>query len=409
LARNLVIVKFGGSIIDSSDNFLKAAQIIRQVLQRKDVVIVVSAMKGETDKLLSLAKEVSKGNIPKETLVEIVSMGERTSARLLAASLGALSIQTRVFDPADSDWPIITNNAIDQAEPILEETKNRSEASLLPLIEDSIVPIVCGFLGQNKKGEITSLGRGGSDSTAVLLGNVLNAEEVILVKDVSGVLSGDPNQISQPISIKELNSQDALTLTSGGSQIIQPKAIRWKPNNLLIRVVGFNNEDILDGGTVITGESDTKLSVYLVSTDLAMITLVGEFAKLQTLGELFGQIDKIESKLLGVSVDRDSITAYFRNQISKDELQELHDKTMKLGGKALTRFDGLAMLAVIGNELETTPHIIDTITSPLKKANINLFGLYTSNSQIKIFVRRERARETFSILQKTFLVEEKDP
>ncbi|MHA2059290.1 MAG: amino acid kinase family protein, partial [Candidatus Ranarchaeia archaeon] len=93
MARNLVIIKFGGSIIDSSDNFLKAAQIIQQVLQRKEVVIVVSAMKGETDKLLSLANAVSKGNIPQETLIDIVSMGERTSARLLAASLNALSIR----------------------------------------------------------------------------------------------------------------------------------------------------------------------------------------------------------------------------------------------------------------------------------------------------------------------------
>ncbi len=406
MQRNLVIIKFGGSCIASSADYIKAAKIVRQVLQKKEVVIVVSAMKGVTDDLLSLAESATKGKISQDQLIDIVSMGERTSARLLAAALNALSIQTKVFDPSDADWPIVTNETTDQAEPILEETRTRSRASILPLIEDGIVPIVCGFLGQNKKNQITSLGRGGSDSTAVLLGNVLEAEEVILVKNVSGVLSGDPEQISRPISIKQLQSKEALALTSSGSQIIQPRAIRWKPDNLLIRVVGFDSDNILENGTMIIGESTPALSVYLVSTDIGMITLVGEFVKLQALGRLFEQIDKIESKLLGVSIDRDSITAYFRSQIPPEEIQELHDTTVSLGGKALTRFDGLAMLAIVGNDLETTPHIIDTITTPLRRANINLFGLYTTNSQIKIFVRRERARETFSILQKAFIQEE---
>ncbi|MHA1917567.1 MAG: amino acid kinase family protein [Candidatus Ranarchaeia archaeon] len=402
MRKQPIIIKLGGSIIDSTEGFIKAAKIIKKVIQKKPVIIVISAMKGVTDQLTNYAKLSTKGKISAESLIEILSMGERTSAKIFAATLESESIKTRVFDPTNQDWPIITTDVIDNAEPLLEETRGRCLATLLPLLEDGIVPIVCGFLGKNQKKQITSLGRGGSDTTAVILGNVLDAEEVILVKDVEGILSGDPKQISKPKSLKEINSNELLTLSTGGSRIIHSKALKWKPNQMAIRVVKFDSPNILEKGTTIIGKSIKSLSIYLVSTNITMVTIVGNLVKLKALGGVFNELDKIESKLLGVSVDRDSITAYFHGDIKNEDIQKIHDKTMDLGGIAVSRFDGLAMLAIVGKELETTPYIIDRITSPLKKSNINLFGLFTTNSQIKVFVSRDKAEETSKLLEEEF-------
>jgi len=133
-------------------------------------------------------------------------MGERISARVLAATIKSMGFSSRYFDPADKDFPIITDTNFNTAKILSSESKEKCQEIIKPLCTKGTIPIVCGFLGRScEDGSITTLGRGGSDITAFALGNFLEADEVIIVTDAVGVLSADPRIIKEPVTLKKIS------------------------------------------------------------------------------------------------------------------------------------------------------------------------------------------------------------
>ncbi|MFH0748344.1 MAG: aspartate kinase [Candidatus Bathyarchaeota archaeon] len=391
--NNIFVVKFGGSCLSSPETIISAAKkISSEVATGKKIIVVVSALSGVTDQLISLAEGSTKTNISREDLDDIVSMGERTAVRLMTSSLKSLNVKTLGIEPNSPYWPIFTDSIFGNADVNLKKTSQVVHEKIIPLLDQGWTLVIAGFIGLSSKGKITTLGRGGSDITAVLLGNCLDAEEVIFVKDVAGVLSADPKKVSGPQKIDQLMVEEAYTLASAGAKIIQPKALTFKKNSTVLRVVGFESSD-LGGGTVIMGELKTALDAELHDSPLSMITLIAQNGSLSKISKVLSEVSKLETDLLGLTVSLTSLLLYVQNPLGL--VQSLHEKIKTDGiAKAIHCVDSLAMIVVSGYRLESIPGVIDAVVSPLAKANINLYGVFTISSSIRIFIQwndREKA------------------
>jgi len=391
--NGIIVVKWGGSCLSSPENVLLAAKkVLREVQRKRRVIVVVSALAGVTDQLLSYTNKSMSGSITKEDLDEILSMGERTSARIMASSLKSLGMKAVEIDPTSNLWPIFTDSQFGNANIKMKETKGAVNKRIIPLLLEEKIPVIGGFIGLSPEGKITTLGRGGSDLTAVVLGNCVDAEEVIFVKDVEGILSADPKKVSDPQKIESLDIDAAYSLVAAGAKIIQPKALIYKKDNMVLRVVGFDALD-LSGGTIITGELETGLNAKLFYSPLSMITLITHNSSLENVSRILSAVSTVNGEMLGLTVSPTSILLYIYNP--SNLVQQLHEMIREEEiAKAIHCVDSLAMITVSGYGIENIPGIIDIVVSPLSKENVNLYGAFTISSSITIFVpwnEREKA------------------
>jgi len=294
-------VKFGGAELRCGESLRKAAEMIKESCF-KEIAVVVSAMEKTTDNLIDCVKSI--GEVDDADYADIVSMGERMSARIFCSALKALSIKSIYFDPQREDWPIITDSNFRQAEPDLEETRKRVKAHVEPLLGE-YVPVICGFIGKDREGRVTTLGRGGSDITATLLGNCLKADEVILVKNTEGVLFTDPEIVPNARPLRKILVEEMFSLAHGGAKIVHPKALRYKLPEQKLRVVSFY-KGLSSGGTEIIGAFSNPFEVKSYN-GLCAITLVGEI-NAANLEKVFSILAR--ERIIGISTGKNSITIF---------------------------------------------------------------------------------------------------
>ncbi len=387
---SIVVVKFGGSCLGSGEAIGQAADhILNELAQVKGLVVVVSALNGMTDSLLSLAQSCTNGKVKLHEMDDILAMGERTSARLMMSSLTSKNMDAALIDPVSDSWPIYTNSRHGDAEPDMVETQQAIQEHILPLLAENKVPVIPGFLGKDRiTDKITTLGRGGADTTAVILGNCLNASEVILVKDVEGVFSGDPKKIHETALIEHLDVEEVMSLTSAGAKVIHNKALRFKPKDMNIRIVGFSNGHISEGGTIISGAVFPDLHASLFNQRLQMITIIGkEVVKAKNIHLFIDEIQQMGCELVGASLESGSVIFYatIPETDSGSLVEILHKKMIEAKiGKAITNHNDLALITISGRDLETTPGVIERISYPFTE--MNLYGFLTINSNIRVFV-----------------------
>ncbi|MCZ2809435.1 MAG: aspartate kinase, partial [Candidatus Bathyarchaeota archaeon] len=188
--RKRIVVKYGGSSLADHERILKAVTAVAEEAKKgTQIAVIVSAMGKTTDTLFHAAKNASNGKVKKRELDEILAMGERTSIRIIAAALKAQGVNSRYVDPHDPEWPIITDDVFSDANPILDTCYERARQNVLPLVEKGVVPVIAGFVGRTKDNKVTTLGRGGSDTTAFILAKALEADELIMVTDAEGIMS----------------------------------------------------------------------------------------------------------------------------------------------------------------------------------------------------------------------------
>ena len=189
----------------------------------------------------------------------------------------------------------------------------------------------------------------------------------------------------------------AYTLASAGAKIIQPKALTYKKNSTILRVVGFNSSD-LRSGTVITGELKTELDAELYGSQLSMITLITQNGSLSKISNVLSDVSKIKTDLLGMTISSTSILLYVQNPL--DLVQSLHEKIKTDGiAKAIHCIDSLAMIVVSGYRLESIPGVIDAIVTPLAKAKMNLYGVFTISSSIRTFIQWHDREKALSLIK----------
>lgn len=394
-----IVVKFGGSSLADHERLSKAvASVAKEAEKGAKIAVVVSAMGKTTDVLLSTAKNSANGKLEKRELDDILSMGERTSVRIFAAALRSNGVESRYFDPLDSDWPIITDATFSNANPILEECKARIRKNVLPLVEKGIVPVIAGFVGKTLDGKITTLGRGGSDTTAFILADAMEADEIILVTDADGIMSGDPKLVANPKRLSEIEVSTLVALADSGAKFIHSKALKYKPKSINVRVINHVHGDLNQVGTVITGALATELDVEIAhASPVAGITVVGR--KLSDSPAIVSELiekTKEHSKMLGMSMNTNSVILYVsQEQNIESLLREIHNITLNNTQTiAMAVKRDVAFLKVSGVGLEETHGIIGKISETLRVNEINIYGILTITSSILLFVdwnERERA------------------
>ena len=397
-----VVVKFGGSSLANGEKIADAAKAIKKEVDKgAKIAVVVSALGKTTDVLLDIVNEVvnCKGAASSSDVDDILAMGERTSARIFSAALKANGVKCRYFDPADVDWPIITNDRATNADPILSECESRVVKHVAPLLEKGIVVVIPGFIGKTLDGKITTMGRGGSDTTALIMAHALRAKQVILVTDVDGIMTADPKLVKSARKIPEIDVNSLIGLASSGKKFLQRKALRYKDENIDIKIINHNHCDLNAEGTVVKGSFTSNIVNLEFPEPVASITVVGKALSQspELLNQIIQKVKKAHVSLLGMSANYDSLILYIPENMLDRILEPLHSVVLENPeALAIAVRKNLALLKIKTAELEETPGVVSRSAQALNSKNINIYGIFTIASGIHIFVDMALAGEALA-------------
>jgi aspartate kinase len=386
---NRVVIKFGGADLATGEKVAQAAQMVADA-NYKEIIVVVSAMGKTTDSLLNTTTQI--GDVRDADYAELVSMGERVSARFFCSSLRVRGARAELFDPCNDNWPLITDSNFRNARPDMEKTAELARKFIVPLLGDAI-PVVCGFIGKDPNGRITSLGRGGSDTTALVLAKCLDADEVILVKETSGVLSADPKIVPKARALNKLDIREMFDLAQGGAKIVKPEALRYKQPNQMLRVVDFSSGNLAVGGTEITGSLDINSSETHSQNNLIALNVVCE-VNAKNISEVFSSLS--QKPIYGVSSGSRSITVFTSDGDIADIIRKLHSIP---GFKAVSHRENVAMLQVSHPTFIESPGGVAALSTALSRQGINIIEVTTSKATINVFIEEnqlKRAKEAIS-------------
>jgi aspartate kinase len=397
-----IIVKFGGSSLARSRLITLAADAVsHEYAKGARIVVIVSAVGRTTDSLLDLTNGGS--GMVETDRDDILAMGERTSARIFAASLKSRGIQARYFDPSDRDWPIITDEEFSNANPLKEQCLTRIRRYVSPLLTEGVVPVIGGFIGRTRDGRISTLGRGGSDTTALLFAKALDAEEVVLVTRSQGIMSGDPKIVKDAKVLRKIDMKSLVGIADSGTKFIHRKALRYKDPNINIRVVSNTSRNLRTSGTIITGDPLPTLDVKIHNPDpVASLTLVGK--GLPRNASMTREALRIfQDSLLAVSEDSDSMILYVSDDSSTERrIARLHTAVVEnLAGVALAVRRGLCLITVRGVGLEETPGVVARISDALRAASINIFGILTITSSVVVVLHWKARKKAANLIRKS--------
>jgi len=377
------VIKFGGADLATGERTACAAHLVADATY-KEKVVVVSAMGKTTDTLVGTVNQL--GGISDEDYAEIVSMGERTSARVFCSALRAQGVKAEFVDPTSANWPLITDSRFRDATPNEDQTRFRSTKYLAPILADGTVAVVCGFLGRDENGRVTTLGRGGSDTTALLLANCLEADDIVLVKETSGVLSADPKVVPNARFLDTLDIREAFDLMQGGAKIVKPEALKYKLPNQRLRVVSFGCQSLAEGGTEITGSFNIDSAETETRTDLISINIICEVNS-DNLRGVFGALgDKL---IYGVSSGKQSISIFTTDGDVNAVINRLHNIE---DIKAISHREKVAMLQVSHPSFIDSPGGVARISSALSEADINILEVTTSKATINVFIEENQLK-----------------
>ncbi|QPV61267.1 aspartate kinase [Halosimplex litoreum] len=390
-----VVVKFGGTSLGNGARVTRAADSIAQAIENgHEVAVVASAMGSTTDDLLDdINYEAEDAD-----RAEIVSMGERTSVRMLKGALAARGIEADFFEPGSEGWPIITD---EYGEVDVDETKKRAGALGGQL--GDVVPVITGFLAQDHQGNVTTLGRGGSDTSAVMLGKYMDADEVVIVTDVEGVMTGDPRVVEGARNVGEITVDELRSLSFRGAEVVAPSALSYKGADLGVRVVHYQHDDLLTGGTSIEGEFQNLID--LQEERLACVTVAGRAIRNSPgiLADLAAALGDEGINIDANSSGMDSITFYVDAEDAEDAEALLHDEVVD--GEALSSVtveDDIAVVRVTGSDLPNQPGIVKRAIDPVSEAHIHLYDVITSATSVSVFVPWEDREQTLRLVQNEF-------
>lgn len=405
-AKNILVAKFGGSSLADSERIRKAARSVAdQVKKRFKVAVVVSAMGKTTDSLLEILQNSSGNGVEKHDADDILSMGERTSARVFAAALKSEGLDVRYFDPGDDDWPIITDENFSDANPILAESEGRIRQYILPLLDKGVVPVIAGFVGRTRNRVISTIGRGGSDTTAFILARALDANEVILATDSDGIMTADPKLVPEA---KRLNSVDVnllIEMADSGKKFIHRKALKYKDHKIDVKVINFSDGNLDSDGTRITGSIASELEVELVTpAQTQALTVIGNSLSRnpEIISELAETCERY-AELLGLSANSDSIILYLTQTENSEALYQSLHKVVLGHSEAIsmTVRRNMAYVRIKGVGLEETPGVIGKISEALRMSHLNISGILTITSSILVFVDHVEKDRALLVIKRT--------
>ncbi|HET8923956.1 MAG TPA: aspartate kinase [Candidatus Acidoferrum sp.] len=453
----LQVMKFGGTSVGDASCIARTAQIVARAAKENPCVVVVSAMSRVTNRLIEAAKNAQAGNaaeavgivealrkqhetaltdlIPPEqdraptrqrmaevlgegrrlcegtallreltprTLDAISSLGERLSAPLVAAAVKQLGIPSEAVEATEL---IVTDGFHGGAEPQMELTREKSQIRLRPLLEKRIVPIVTGFIGATSEGQLTTLGRGGSDYSATILGAALDADEVIIWTDVDGVLTADPRLVPEARTIPAISYREAAELAYFGAKVLHPKTLN-PVVQAAIPVWIRNSFSPERPGTKITPEGRSIGGGVKALTAIRDVTLIsvggpGIVGLPDVVGRTFSTTAEVRANVLLISQSSSQNDICFIvstadaqrtvEALRKEFVQDLaHHKVEHINVDS-----NIAIVAVVGENMRGTPGIAGKTFNALGRENVNLIAIAQGSSESNIsFVIEEKAVKT---------------
>jgi len=383
----LIVQKYGGTSVGSPERIEHVAdKVLGWRNKGNDVVVVVSAMSGETDRLLSLAAAVSDKPVPRELDV-LLSTGEQVTIALLSMALEVRGCPARSY--TGTQVYIRTDSAHNKAR-IQEIDEKRIKADL----EAGRVVVVAGFQGVDEGGNITTLGRGGSDTTAVALAAALKADECQIYTDVDGVYTTDPRVVPEARRLDRITFEEMLEMASLGSKVLQIRSVSFAGRyNVPLRVLSSFEEG---EGTLITYEDENMeqalISGIAFNRDEAKLTILGVPDRPGVAHQLLGPIAEanIEVDMIIQNVAPDGATTDFTFTVHRNDypraLDVLQQTANKLGAREVSGDDKIVKISLVGVGMRSHAGIASTMFEALAREGVNIRMISTSEIKISVVV-----------------------
>ena len=401
----LIIQKYGGTSVGSPERIKNVARRIAK-FQSKDhrLVVVVSAMSGETNRLIALAKEIQANPDPRELDV-MVSTGEQISVALLSMSLMELGIKARSY--TGSQVPILTDSAHNKAR-ILKIDEDRIRADL----DDGYIVVVAGFQGVDESGSITTLGRGGSDTTAVALAAALSADECQIYTDVDGVYTTDPRIVPEARRLKTITFEEMLEMASLGSKVLQIRSVEFAGKyKVRLRVLSSFEEG--GEGTLITFEGDKDMEQAIISgiafnRDEAKITVLGVPDRPGIAYQILGPVAdaNIDVDMIIQNVGHDGLTDFSFTVPRYDFVKTVDILKSQvqphIGARDVIGGDRIAKVSIVGVGMRSHVGIASKMFRTLAEEGINIQMISTSEIKISVVVDEKYMELAVRVLHKVF-------
>ena len=398
----LIVKKFGGTSVANPERIQAVADIVQQTINEGNrVTVVLSAMGNNTDELISLAKEIN----PEPDLREydaLLSTGEQVSVALFAMALLKRGIQGKSYTAYQLG--IKTNSSHSRAR-ILDVDVNKITKEL----KEGVVPVITGFQGMNELGDITTLGRGGSDTTGVALAVALNADECQIYTDVDGVFTTDPRVYDQAKLLKNVSFEEMLELSSMGAKVLQLRAVEYASKfNMPIRVLSSFNK----GEGTLVQEEKNIMERPIVSG----ISSIDTEAKLTIRGvpDIPGVAAKILGPISESGIDVDVIvqnigadnTTDFTFTVDKSNFSKaeniLKETSISLGGGQVETDDNIAKISIVGRGMRANAGVASKMFQALANNEINILMITTSEIKISVVIKKEEMEEAIKALHDAF-------
>ena len=404
----LIVQKFGGTSVGSPERIKNVAQrVARWQARGHQVVVVVSAMSGETNRLISLAREIQAQPDPRELDV-MVSTGEQVTIGLLAMAIKEIGLKARSYTGAQVK--IVTDNTYTKAR-ILKIDEDRIRADL----NQGYVVVVAGFQGVDEQGNITTLGRGGSDTTGVALAAALKADECQIYTDVDGVYTADPRIVPEARRLKTITFEEMLEMASLGSKVLQIRSVEFAGKyKVRLRVLSsFEDEG---EGTLITFEEDEGMEQAIISgiacsRDEAKITILGVPDRPGIAYQILGPVGdaNVDVDMIVQNVGHDGLTD-FSFTVQRVDYQ----KTLKIlepvvrhtQARGIASGDKIAKVSVIGVGMRSHAGIASTAFRTLAEEGINIEMISTSEIKISVVIDEKYSELAVRVLHKAFALEQ---
>ena len=414
---SLIVQKFGGSSVADAEGIKRVARrVVDTQKAGNDVVVVVSAMGDTTDELLDLAAEVTSNVTPSRELDMLLTAGERISTAILSMAINDLGAKAQSF--TGSQAGMITDGVHGSAR-LVEVKPERIRES----IDAGNIAIVAGFQGMNRQsGDITTLGRGGSDTTAVALAAALNADVCEIYSDVDGVFTADPRIVPTAHKLDTVTSEEMLEMAANGAKILHLRCVEYARRfNLKLHVrSSFSN---LEGTIVIPEDSAELTPTHLKEIPLeqplisgvahdrsqAKITVVGVPDVPGSAAKVFGLINEAKVNLdmivQNVPTDRPNVTdiSFTLDQAQGDAaLKALKAAQAELGFQEVIYNESVGKLSLVGAGMKTSPGVSFTFFDALSSAGVNIDMISTSEIRISVITELSKLDEAARAVHTAF-------
>ena len=396
------VLKFGGTSVGSTKRIQHVANIIKKEQSSgAEVIAIVSAMAGKTNELIALSKEISE-EFNKRELDVLLSSGEQVTCALLSGALRNLKVKAKSW----LNWqiPILTEGEYSNSRIV-----NINIEKINKYLNDGGVAIIPGFQGISKNGDITTIGRGGSDATAVAVAKIFNADTCEIYTDVDGVFSTDPNKIPVAKKIDKISYDEMLELSSLGAKVMQPSAVQTAMiYNIPLEVRSTFTER--KGTKIFTQENiDYTKSVTGVaySKDDAKITVIGVEDRPGVAANIFEPLSKaqinVDMVIQNISSDEKTTDITFtvkRNDVLKT--RQILKNNNKINYKSIIHNEKVAKVSIVGAGMVSTPGVTYRMFRALSDENINILAISTSEIKLSVIIDEENTLKSIKKLHTIF-------